>query len=672
MDVSVYNHAYDVWSKVNLAVLQKQLDKDVFDIKEKEAQFLESRKVLASETKKFKKLASEEKLSQVNKIIKQYQQEIDSLTKRSKNSEILLLDIYSKIAEAPDPKSLLQNSAEKLSKIDDTKALKEQIDLLEDKLAKYADYDVLKSRLLDLEQNSAETLVKRVAAKEQEVTKTWEEKQRNWTQREEELTKQMEALRGSNEVLEKKMSKGIEIGSPEENSELGSSKFMSSSEYSILAQELESSQARTFQLEKRNEELSGALAKATSSAEQELHIQSRESKIRQLESENALLVASSERDRKTRIKFESELKDQLTSLKAETDSYKSEITSLRMKLDNFSDYNQLKQDLSALKKIEFGADDDDDNDKNNGQNNEGGYKAENGPVKVEASLISANKRLQKNLAELRGKYADQEEESKRLETQATELKAKIEKLEALNKKLEMDLDKIEEVDLKFNDTASMMSGVTRQMNNRSGRLSPTSSIIGIPEESEAPSMMGNTTILPIITKQRDRLRQRNSELERQVRQCGIDKNKIISEFTKLKNDNKTLYERIRYLSRSNTNSSSPSGVNNMASDIDAESQYSQVYEDSLNPLAKFKEKEIEYYRKNRLSIWEKLFSNFAKIILTNKTTRMLFLFYCIGIHWLIFMMSMYVINLSGYMTPELGIVQSSNTNLASQNVGKQL
>lgn len=594
-------------------------------MKEKETQFLDSRKNLASETKIFKKLASEEKLANVNKIIKHYQQEIDSLTKRSKSSEVILLDLYGKLAEAPDPKPLLQNSLQKLGKTDDSKALREQIELLEDKLAKYADYENLKSRLLDLEQNSAVTLVKRLTAKEQEVNSRWEEKQRNWEERESKLMSQLE-----------KLEKGVSNEGKDQTSG-------NVTEHNLLEQELETAQSRNFELEKRNEELNVALTKATSNAEQELQLQSRDTKIKQLESENALLSATSEHEHQSHKKIEKQLTEQLAALQAETDSYKSEIKSIRMKLDNYSDYVQLKEELSALKRIEFGTDqDDEENGDDNAQN------------KVESGIISANKKLQSNLAELRGKLADREEENISLQKQLVELKERVTKTEALNQKLEEDLDKVEEVDQKFNDTASMMSGATRQINNRSGRLSPTSSIAGIPEESEMPTNFGNNTILPIITKQRDRLRGRNTELEKQLRQLGTDKNKLKSEMTKLKTDNTKLYERIRYLSRYSGNTGDAS-----VADVDTEAQYSQIYEDSINPLNTLKKKELEYYKRNRLSLWEKLFLSFARIILANKVTRMAFLLYCIGIHGLILMMSVYVINLSGYMTPEVGIVQSS-------------
>lgn len=99
--------------------------------------------------------------------------------------------------------------------------------------------------------------------------------------------------------------------------------------------------------------------------------------------------------------------------------------------------------------------------------------------------------------------------------------------------------------------------------------------------------------------------------------------------------------------------------------VDTEAQYSNKYEESLHPLASFRKKEMDYYRREKLSLLEKLFISFANIILQNKTSRMIFLFYCIGLHGLVFMMSMYVINISGYLTPEVGIVQSSSSSSSS-------
>ncbi|GMC32768.1 unnamed protein product [Saccharomyces cerevisiae] len=654
MDTSVYSHALDIWAKADLTNLQRELDADVIEIKDKETLSLNSRKSLATETKKFKKLEPEEKLNNVNKIIKQYQREIDNLTQRSKFSEKVLFDVYEKLSEAPDPQPLLQSSLEKLGKIDDSKELKEKISYLEDKLAKYADYETLKSRLLDLEQSSAKTLAKRLTAKAQEINSTWEEKGRNWKEREADLLKQLTNVQEQNKALEAKISKNIDIegngnedGDQENNQKEVSTRI---AEYNLVTQELETTQARIYQLEKRNEELSGALAKATSEAEKETELHAKELKLNQLESENALLSASYEQERKSTSHAINELKEQLNSIVAESESYKSELETVRRKLNNYSDYNKIKEELSALKKIEFGVNEDDsDNDIRSEDKNDNTF---------ESSLLSANKKLQATLAEYRSKSTAQEEERNELKKSVDQLKQQIAILKEANEKLETDLEKVENVSPHFNETASMMSGVTRQMNNRtSHKMSPTSSIIGIPEDGE---LSGNqSTLLPIVTKQRDRFRSRNMDLEKQLRQGNSEKGKLKLEISKLKGDNTKLYERIRYLQSYNNNNAP---VNQSTEGIDVESQYSRVYDESLHPMANFRQNELNHYKNKKLSALEKLFSSFAKVILQNKMTRMVFLFYCIGLHGLVFMMSMYVINISGYMTPEVGIVQSAKSS----------
>ncbi|KAG0669679.1 hypothetical protein C6P45_003422 [Maudiozyma exigua] len=663
MDTSVYSHALEVWSKADLANLQRELDTNVIQVKDKENESLESRKVLATETKQFKKLDETEKLSNINKIIKKYQQEVDSLTKRSKFAEQIVFDVYSKLSEAPDPKPLLQSSLDKLSKVDDSKMLSEKVTELEDKLAKYADYESIKSRLLDLEQNSAVTLSKRLAAKEHELTSSWEEKQRNWQEREVELNKQVESLQNTNKALETKISKQVNIENSDDTDTdtTANKKSVSLTEYNFITEELESTQARVFQLEKRNETLSGDLAKATSANEKETELKNKELKINQLQSENALLSASIEKNHNSHERSIKNLNEELANIKTELNTYKSENDTIRLKLNNYSDYNKIKEELTSLKKIEFGIDDDDEDIERVTES----YSTTD--KNLQNTLISTNKKLQSNLAELRTKNIDYEDETKKLKKEIAEMNGKVDSLQKLNAKLEADLEKIDDIDGKFNDTTSMISGVTRKITNRGGHgasLSPTSSIIGIPEEEELQSgnIGGNSQILPIVTKQRDRFRARNTDLEKQVRQIMAEKAKLQSEKSKLQNDNNKLYEKVRYLSSYDGSSRHSSIVDTEMENIDSEAQYSNSYEASLHPLANFKRDELEYYKKNKLSVFEKLFISFANLILQNKTTRMAFFFYCIGLHGLIFMMCMYVANLSGYMTPEVAIVKTSSSH----------
>lgn len=657
-EASIYSHALEIWSRADLSGLQKELDDDVVQTRQNESQSLESRKVLAAETKKFKKFETDIKLQHINKIIKQYQKEIDNLTQRSKFSEQVLLKVYAKISEAPDPKPLLENSLEVLKKASNAKYLEDKIAGLEDKLAKCADYDTLKRRLETLEKTSTTTLEKKLEAKEQELASIWTEKEKNWKKREEFLLKQIETSQTTNKVLEAKINKEIDIsdsdtqaGVDTKDSEIKMQK--NSAQQILLVQELETSQVRIMQLEKRNEELSGLLTKATSEAERESEIRKMSLKINELESENALLVASSERERSSQLKVQEDLKMKLQNLKSEMSSYKSELETIKRKLANYKDYDKIKEELTAFKKIEFGYDDSsNDDDSDNGSSPDDTKSGH-----MDSTLLNMNKRLQSALSTLRAQNNSQTKENKDLKLQVLNLQKRLKVAEEANTKLERDLEQFEDIDQKINDTSSLVSGVTVQMHNRvpSGKLSPTSSIVGIPEDSElsSTSMMGNSTILPIVSKQRDRFRSRNMELEKQIRELNSDRMKLHQKIKELKKDNSNLFERVRYVSNMK-GSYGDSGVN-----ADVEAQYLDSYEESLHPLAVFREREAEKYKNSKIPAWEKLFIMFTKMVLQNRTSRMAFFFYCLGLHGLVFMMSMYVINLNGYMTPEVTQVGTS-------------
>ena len=82
-------------------------------IQELEERSLESRKQLGTQTKRFKGLTGEEKMNKFGALLKLYQKEIDSLTKRSKFSE----SSYSMLAEvAAQSKQGLEDEIQRLRK----------------------------------------------------------------------------------------------------------------------------------------------------------------------------------------------------------------------------------------------------------------------------------------------------------------------------------------------------------------------------------------------------------------------------------------------------------------------------------------------------------------------------------------------------------------------------
>ncbi|AMD20348.1 HDL396Cp [Eremothecium sinecaudum] len=633
--------ALEVWRNADLPSLQQTLYESVLEIKKLESKTLETKEFLAQEIKQFKALDDDGKVAEFNKIIKRFQSEIDALTLRSQFSEQKLDEAYGKIRNAPDTKLLLSSTMDILNKQGSLDELAQENKELKDRLAKVADYDKLKERISELEDKSVKNLTKRILAKEQEVNSKWAEKDRNWEKKEAEMSKQLQLLKDTNKLMEAKLSRKADLAndsSPsDEEHDGGVSVQRSSAEFDLLAQELESAQLRILDLETRNEELSGNLAKATSIAEQESEMYAKDMKINELESENALLSATLDRERSSLYELNKRKEEHEKLTAQRLSSYENEIQTLRRTLAKYSDYEQLKQDLAALRKIGFGDTDGD---------------AENGDDKsVDAALVTANKKLQSTLVEVRGKNQELQSMNSSLTTRVSQLQKQVFELEDLNAKLEADLGKIDDVSTRFSDTASMISGVTRQITNRTGRISPSSSIFGIPEDGEQLAVSSTTTtdsILPIVVQQRDRIRNKNMELERQVKQKSLDQGKLGLEIQRLKKDNQKLYERIRYLS-SYSKVNSTSRPQSASSDVEA--QYASSYEESLHPLANFKKLEQRRYHSRKMSPLEKVFLTLATKILANKTTRMLFLFYCFGLHALVMMMSLYVIRSSGSTVP---------------------
>jgi len=76
----------------------------------------------------FKKLPDEpEKFTAIKTLLKAYQGEIDSLTRRSKMSETSFLNIYKLLSDAPDPYPLLDAAVDQTVKVAEAKMLESEM-----------------------------------------------------------------------------------------------------------------------------------------------------------------------------------------------------------------------------------------------------------------------------------------------------------------------------------------------------------------------------------------------------------------------------------------------------------------------------------------------------------------------------------------------------------------
>jgi hypothetical protein len=70
-----------------------------------------SRKMLAESTKEFRKMTDAEKVVTVKDLIRGYQEEVDTLTKRARASDGAFFSLYKDLFEAPDPADALRMAA---------------------------------------------------------------------------------------------------------------------------------------------------------------------------------------------------------------------------------------------------------------------------------------------------------------------------------------------------------------------------------------------------------------------------------------------------------------------------------------------------------------------------------------------------------------------------------
>lgn len=667
--MSTFEKALDQWTAVSLPRLQHDLDTRGEEIQNLQSSTLESRKLLASKTKEFKKLDEELKTKEFKHLLKQYQQEIDTLTERAKVGEQAFFEVYKAIAELPDPKPLLEASLDSVIASQEVQELREKNEELQSEVLKYADYEQIKAKLLRLEQKSAETLTNRLKLQEEELSAQFKEKEAQWAQKEEGWTKKITELNSSVKELKtqqkvdklKLKNQRIALGEDpdaddDEPTTIDTTTTATSHELESLRKESEFKEKRVQQLEARNSELYRELTRAKSDAEAREAKLAQELKLSELESENASLVAQLEHFKSQSESGERSKNTQINGLQREVNTLSSELTSLKNKLSSYRDYDEIKKELNTLRAISFGSGDD----------SESGEDDEQDPVKSSSTqldeiLAQRNKKLTAEIADFRSKQSQMLEKIAYLEQELKKSQQETIKIANLNTQLESDLQQLDQAAAKY-DTMSMISGVTRATTRTSvptpsssnRRLSPASSIAGgvIPEEGVSEA---SASVLPIITSQRDRFRARNNELESQLKKQATQITELRSQITKLKKDNTSLVEKTRYLS-SFQGSVRRGGSNNP----DPETQYDESYEESLHPLARFRQKEQERVA-SRLSPLERIFLSFAKAILANKTSRMLFLGYCVGLHGVVMMMSIYVMSLHGASVQEVGVVDKSAT-----------
>ena len=193
---------------------------------------------------------------------------------------------------------------------------------------------------------------------------------------------------------------------------------------------------------------------------------------------------------------------------------------------------------------------------------------------LEQLLLARNKKLSNEMAMLRVTHQDLQQQLESLQETMSRTNAELERSQNLNATLENDLVKVQQEASNALDSSAMSTSGTytsryptssynaSSFPNRKGRSSPTSSIIsGFDPRSQSRSTLeniragepvgGGSGILPMIQAQRDRFKQKNSQLEQELSKQHDVLSSLRQEMASLQKDNLNLYEKSRYVSTYN-------------------------------------------------------------------------------------------------------------------------
>lgn len=516
---------------------------------------------------------------------------------------------------------------------------------------------------LQSERASRKELEDSLETKVKEVETSWsavlEEKKDNWASKEKALEEKVE----SQDRLLSEMKASYEVNQrlgkteQQQDDQDGQGGRVATAELEMLHSDLERTSSRLAEVEARNEQMRLDLAQAKSQVTTQAPALEDDPKYMRVRSENSSLMRKLDASRVEREGLKRDLDGRLRSLEREVGHLKEERDALKAKVHKWSDYDNVREELEVLKSIEFSTGDDDeavgevgDADKSKGDT-------------LEKLLLARNKKLGDELTILRVSHQDLQARLGDLQEELSRTNDDLEKSQRLNEKLENDLATLQaEAPNAFPSGASVAgtyaSRYPSALPSRMGRISPTSSIIsGLdPRTAGGPDSPvsgpgANSTILPMITAQRDRFKKRNTQLENEISQSHRTMSQLRQEIAALQKDNLNLYEKTRYISTYNrapaSTSSSAYAASPNPSSIPmgnaggggtgiALDRYRKAYESNISPFAAFRGREsARAYR--GLSLPERLVYSVTRMVLSSRASRNMFAGYCVALHVLVFL-----------------------------------
>lgn len=587
---ALFNRTLESWKTVDLPTLQRKLDAQAVTFQDYQRDSLNGRKNLAKKTKEFRHEGSTHSEASINQLVKEYQKTIDGMAKRNKKVSQAFFSVYRAIAEAPDPTQALEVGSESLKENGDESSKDDGID--------------------------------------------WKQREEEWEKRSQKLEnecgrlrKEVKRLEVRGEMMGLKLKKQeAALGGLDDDVD---STGQDNSECKKL-------KVQVVDLERNNQELRREVASLRSEKHRDKPTVNDTKRVKELESENAVLVSRLERERKELEDHRNKTQGSLDSQKKEIQELKASVSTLKQYESKAKDYDEVSKELQMLQEVI-----------------QGGKDGDTKAPSVDIAMAQRNKKLNDEIIQYRSKNEDLDKKVKELEASTKQLSEELDASKQMNTKLEADMDEME--DATTGDRWEAMSEISSVAGGKTGSLA--GSLVSRPIEGSVIDSEQNTSLLPIIAQQRDRFRTKNKQLEAEAKRQFTKMAEFKREVESLRADNQDLYEKIRFIESARKDNNVGSLVDDP--EVDAvEARYRQSYETKLHPIEKFRRMETRRIN-SRMSPFERVFVQVTRLILSTKYTRWMFVFYCIGLHLLILILTLFMMTEASAEIPDDQVLSGS-------------
>ena len=583
------------WRVIKFGDLKQTLQAKCTEVANLQEESEASRKKLIEMSREFKRTTDESVRNQVAPLMKYFQKEIDSLLHRSKTGESCLLELLQKFVPLPAPDKLFSALFITMDALrDDVKnrdrtitQLKGQVEELEDLNSK-----AFTQRWEERENNLRLELVENESLLKNEILtlKCDISNLKNTIQRNRDSRRESEQ-----EIIDLRNKHELELTAKSQEVEL------------LLADQ-----------EKLQLQLGNALAKNDTEFEQSV-FQPQNKLVVDLEQE--LLGKENEIDALNQRIFEIELSinemnelhsNETADLNSQLLGVKNRVLELENILQQRSNYQEIKKELATLKMIEFGS------SKENEVSNS-----------AETLLVTKNKQLQTQCTNLRTENDRLNTESRNSENILQNAHAKIDKYEKQIEQLEHDIVRLQQLLPPRPEADGLSSPSTSDLALSSNDfLNELVQKQQIQQSNYTSNTEKDQGLITILLSQRERMKEKHLALQHDFDTVKYQSNELQVRISTLEHDNMRLYEKIRFLQ------SYPQSSTARLQDKSFQ-RYSHDYESKLDPFTAFNRNEI-FSRYSRMPGTDRAVFNIGKVILSNRITRRLALFYLLLVHILLF------------------------------------